>query len=132
MPRRKTTGETAGPAADTAALVPQPRGGALRTGGKPGNKGGGRPPDEVRARLLKIFDTHAVGFLERTLKGKAPAELKLRAVEIAARHTLAAKHEITAVSAEVQVRVQQTVQLIASRESWDSVELLDLLGEIWT
>lgn len=35
-----------------ATLVKQPHGGALRTGGKPGNAGGsGRPPSELRARL---------------------------------------------------------------------------------
>ncbi len=33
-------------------LVPQARGGALLSGGKPGNRGGGRPKDALRAALL--------------------------------------------------------------------------------
>lgn len=44
-------GETAG---DTAALIPQPHGGALRAGGKPGNRGG-RPASAVRRRLRGSF-----------------------------------------------------------------------------
>ena len=43
----KTTDET---------TVPQPHGGALRRGGKKGNKGGpGRVPSEVRAKCLGSF-----------------------------------------------------------------------------
>lgn len=37
-------------AAKSAELIPQPHGGALLTGGVPGNKGGtGRPPDWLKA-----------------------------------------------------------------------------------
>jgi len=39
----KTAAQTAAP-----ALIPQPHGGALLSGGVPGNKGGGRIADEVR------------------------------------------------------------------------------------
>lgn len=34
-------------------LIPQPHGGALKSGGTPGNKGGGRPKDRVRALALQ-------------------------------------------------------------------------------
>ncbi len=47
---------------DSKALVPQAHGGALRTGGKLGNRGGGRTPNELRelfrkplAKLLPII-----------------------------------------------------------------------------
>lgn len=38
-------------------LAPQPHGGALRTGGTPGNKGGtGRPKNEIREAARKDFE----------------------------------------------------------------------------
>jgi hypothetical protein len=59
--------------ADTAALVPQPHGGALRRGGKPGNKGG-RPTAYIRRRLrgalyqrIHIIEGIADGTVEVTL-----------------------------------------------------------------
>ena len=53
----------------TVELIPQPHGGALASGGTPGNKGGGRPPSALReafrgggqARdrdIVNIFRTH--------------------------------------------------------------------------
>lgn len=44
-------------------LVPQPHGGALRKGGKPGNAGGGRPSNEARRKagevLSAVMDRYA-------------------------------------------------------------------------
>jgi hypothetical protein len=51
------------PLAELAAplLIPQPRGGALLSGGKPGNKGGtGRPTNEIREMLRGFVSDHAV------------------------------------------------------------------------
>ncbi len=38
---------------DSKELIPQEHGGALLRGGKPGNKGGGRTPSELRALMRK-------------------------------------------------------------------------------
>lgn len=51
--KRKNNGEIKG----TPGLVPMPHGGALRTGGTPGNAGGtGRPRKVIRDGLLADFD----------------------------------------------------------------------------
>lgn len=50
--------ETAKKSAPT--LVPRPDGrGALLSGGKPGNKGGGRPKDEFQARMRELASREA-------------------------------------------------------------------------
>jgi hypothetical protein len=58
---------------------------------------------------------------------------RLRALAEANRYGLGPQEEITVLSPEVQVRVRQTIQLIASKPSWDSQALIDALGEqVWT
>jgi hypothetical protein len=65
--RKKTPEET--PPADVGELVPQPRGGALLRG-NPGNKGGGRPPDEFRRRMAELVNQEGVEeYLEECLRG---------------------------------------------------------------
>ena len=57
---------TADSAADSAvgqgppALILQPHGGALLRRGKPGNRGGGRTPDEFKARLAELISREDV------------------------------------------------------------------------
>ena len=52
---RKTTAKT------TVAQVAQPHGGALNSGGTPGNKGGtGRPPKEFKDWLASLLDDDTV------------------------------------------------------------------------
>lgn len=41
------------------------------------------------------------------------------------------KNQLTVISPEVQVRVQSTLQLIATKPTWDSEELINALSEIW-
>lgn len=43
------------PSAASAQLVPQPHGGAIRQGGNPGNRGGGRPPSAVRRMARRLY-----------------------------------------------------------------------------
>lgn len=56
-------------------LVPQPHGGALLAAGQPGNRGGGRPRDEVRAKLLTLSQGKSLPFLSRLLDGHVDVEL---------------------------------------------------------
>jgi hypothetical protein len=52
--RRKSAEQSAAP---QPALIPQRHGGALLSGGKPGNAGGpGRPKDELRAKMRTAAD----------------------------------------------------------------------------
>ena len=53
-------------------LIPQPHGGALLAGGKPGNKGGGRPRDEIRRKFLSILSVKGLAILREILD--APRE----------------------------------------------------------
>jgi hypothetical protein len=63
--RAENNGGISGP-----TLVPGPRGGALKTGGTPGNKGGGRPPNEYKAMLARMLNQRSVQeYRNRALKG---------------------------------------------------------------
>lgn len=95
----KINGEIKGP-----ELVPQPHGGALNSGGTPGNRGGtGRPPNEIRALAREIgYDAITIlkGEVER-LKALAatgkpiPVQLVLSINEQMLKYGLGEKHEHT-------------------------------------
>lgn len=54
---KKTTAETA----KQPTKIPQPHGGALNSGGTPGNKGGpGRPPSVLKAFTRELLEDEAV------------------------------------------------------------------------
>ena len=80
---RKTTEKT------TDALVRQPHGGALRTGGAPGNRGGsGRPRNEIRAAMRESLETRlciAEGIADSP---KSNNNDRLKALEFLARYGL--------------------------------------------
>lgn len=155
------------------ALVPQPHGGALATGGMPGNRGGsGRPPsvireacrvdfDERRAVLRAVADgavvetvrVRLVDVLEHancpkcrgklravrdaggvTIRAKrsASAADRLRAADLLGKYGGLAQDIVTVVSPDVQARVRATVEVVMSRERWESSELLDALERVWT
>ena len=80
--RKKTAAKT--------AMVPQKHGGALLPGGVPGNKGGGRPSNELKGSLREILEK-GLPHLEEFVTGEKdarPAD-QLKAIDIAARHGLA-------------------------------------------
>lgn len=63
------------PRADLPPLVPQPGGrGAIYRGGVPGNAGGGRPRDAVRAKLLHLAEGKGVPFLDDLMDGKVSVQ----------------------------------------------------------
>ena len=52
----------------TPSLIPQPNGrGSLLSGGMPGNKGGGRPREEIRIKLRNLITTKGLRYLEDVL-----------------------------------------------------------------
>lgn len=57
-------------AAKSPVHIPQPHGGALLSGGVPGNRGGGRPPDMLGQKLREIGMVHAAPLLEDVMQGK--------------------------------------------------------------
>lgn len=64
--------------------IPQPGGrGALNSGGTPGNKGGGRPREAIRARCRTLFDNHGIKVLKKAIKdAMAEPENTLEAVDV--------------------------------------------------
>ena len=71
------------------AMVPQKHGGALLPGGVPGDKGGGRPSNELRGSMREILEK-GLPHLEEFATGEndtRPAD-QLRAIEIAGRFGL--------------------------------------------
>ncbi len=59
--------------AQTPVLTPQAHGGALLSGGKPGNKGGGRTPNEIRGTLRQIIDDFGVPWITDVLNAPRTA-----------------------------------------------------------
>lgn len=80
MPKSKKTAD------DSSALVPQPHGGALRRG-NPGNKGGGRPPSELRRRLREA-GADRLSVLEEIADGGEKESDRLKAVDMMLRYGL--------------------------------------------
>ena len=70
-------------------MVPQKHGGALLAGGVPGNKGGGRPSNELRGSLREILDEGLPHLQEFATGVSGTPSDQLKAIDIAARHGLA-------------------------------------------
>ena len=109
-------------------LVPQPHGGALLAGGKPGNKGG-RPRSIIREKLSGVMTEHGIGVLEEIIT--APRETtvtcdecghkqevkppssdadRLRGVDIAGKYSIGTIQQID--TEQVRARLEQTLDLI--------------------
>lgn len=79
MSETEITGENSGP-----QKIPQPHGGALLSGGVPGNRGGsggGRPPDEFKARMRELATTaEAEAYFGRCMAGEFGPKFYLAAL----------------------------------------------------
>jgi hypothetical protein len=84
-------------------MMPGRNGGRLRRGGKAGNRGGGRPPNTLRADLRVLLDGPGREVLKAALMGDNPA-IALRAVEIIARYGLGTQDE-KAETGEMVIRI---------------------------
>jgi hypothetical protein len=73
-------------------MMPGRNGGRLRRGGKAGNRGGGRPPNALRADLRALLDGPGREVLKAALTGDDPA-LALRAVELCAKYSIGTRDE---------------------------------------
>lgn len=145
---RETTAQ-----ATAITKVTQPHGGALNSGGTPGNKGGpGRPPGVIRDKFRQLLATNGIKHVEEVLAGtvilagkcekcghKPDRNLRLESrisdrsqvVEFLARYGIGVRDQLDIISPEVRMRIQQTISLIASRSKWESEELLKALDEVW-
>lgn len=122
-------------------LVPQPHGGALKSGGTPGHRGGsGRLPNAIRRKARRMLATRLdiVGHIAdgvtvqfddgEQLKwvSPRPAE-RLQALKLLADWGLGPAVSV----ADVQERIAQQLQVIRSRETWTPEELIGALAPVW-
>lgn len=150
MPSGKSTGKSTNPEIPVGALIPQPHGGAIRNGGT--NIGGsGRPPSELRDRLIgsfaervHILEEFADGEVTLRMVGKCeecghvgdpltPEEVKAAAPQVSDRiraiETLA-KYGIGKPIGEddVRMRLSEQIRIIQAELPADVAEAL--LGKI--
>ena len=121
-------------------MVPQSHGGALRSGGSPGNRGGGRRMDRVK-RMLQRDLLEVAPHLKHWANGVAVEYVedgklqlisptvgeRIRAVEVMDK---IGNGERVAVS-DVRRRMKAQLRAIHTRETWDRDELLAVLDEVW-
>lgn len=99
----KTTAET------VVSKVPQPHGGALNSGGTPGNRGGtGRPRSELRADLRALLDGPGREVLHRVLQSENVL-VALRALDLVAKYGLGSRDED-----ERSLRVTELARLMSA------------------
>jgi hypothetical protein len=70
--KKRNARETKSLTKNTVPMRPGKNGGQLQTG-NPGNKGGGRSPNEIRARLREAMDGH-FDTLEKIARGTIPLQ----------------------------------------------------------
>ena len=125
-PNRKTAVETAG-----LSLIPQPHGGALLSGGVPGNNGGGRPRSVLRQRLRGSFEDRIPVLEEIADDPNADCQDRIRALDVLAKYGIGTVRELSV--DEVRERLRNTVEII--REALAPAvadSLLSRLRPVWT
>lgn len=79
-----SNGKTAAPIRKTAepVKIPQPHGGALLSGGKPGNKGGGRTAEYVKQRAAEILEDPVVWDIQHAYAKAGKPDVLDRALKV--------------------------------------------------
>ena len=142
---------------DLPDVVPQPHGGALYRRGVPGNKGGGRPPSELRKEMREVVGDH-IDTIRRFAEGRATITLRqacpecghepddlpsiqdeikaalptvadrIRAIEMAAKVGFGAR----VTTEDVKERLAQTLDTIrANLDEQAAEDLITRLERIW-
>ena len=78
---------------ETPTLRPQPGGGSLRTG-NPGNRGGGRTPDELRALMREPLAKAIPLVVKMIHDSDTGSRDRLAAVDFLARYSIGTKQEV--------------------------------------
>jgi hypothetical protein len=95
-------------------LVPQPHGGAIRYGNRPGQTPGGigRPPSELRARLRGSFEDRAHVLEEIASDPNASASDRMKALDLMLRYGLGThtEHEVRAESLQLSGDVSEALR----------------------
>jgi len=118
----------------SASRVVQPHGGALLSGGKPGNTGGsGRPRSALRARLRGSFEER-VAVLEGIADDPtAHANDRIRAVDVIARYGLGSADEGLVSADEVREHLRETIAVLRAALSPEQFSaILTELEAVWS
>lgn len=156
---KPTTPAKAKPAA--VALVPQPHGGAIKTGGNPGNRGGGRTPSELRRRLreaaadrVEILEEIADGIVKIPVVGvcekcghqhsaekmgikdiiekAVSANDRKQAIDTLLKYGVGTQDEISVVSPDVMARLEaQASRFVAELEADALAIVKAITDEVW-
>lgn len=80
-------------------LIPQPNGGALMSGGTPGNKGGGRTPNRVREEVRELLHEDGLAELRRRFDKKNIRKIShqdfARYIDTLGKYGIGTKHELS-------------------------------------
>lgn len=112
------------------SLVPQPHGGALLSGGKPGHAPGtGRPASLIRKKLRGSF-AQRIKTLEEIADTAENNNDRLKAIDLMGKYGLGTTKELTVDT--VRERLQQTIDIIRQTlPAEDAKKLLDALEPVW-
>jgi hypothetical protein len=116
MANRKGSGQKS--AAKTPELVPQPHGGALLSGGLPGNPGGGRPKDEFKSRMRELATRQETEAQLITILSDSKHPHFLKALQYATEHGYGRATEHVEHSGAVVQYVVETPSKFTDRGSW--------------
>jgi hypothetical protein len=101
-------------------------------GGTPGNRGGGRPKDKVRA-ALRLAGAKRIKVLREIADGMGedvkPSD-RLKAVDVMLKYGLGVEHEVS--RDDVRGRLRETIAMIRRELSPELAEpLLDKMSALW-
>lgn len=132
MTVRKSAGKS--PKKKEPALIPQPNGGALLSGGKPGNVGNpnapGRPPSAIREKLRGSF-AERVRILEKIADGEAldPSD-RMKAIDLMGKYGLGARKDVD--EDQIRERLSKTLAIITAELDGDVAEaLISKIEVVW-
>ena len=91
--------------------IPQPHGGALNSGGTPGNKGGSKPRSAIRDQCKELFERKGLTRLEKILQSDDTRNSDhIKAGEVLARYGIGELKEVVVSDALILEAVVSTCQ----------------------
>lgn len=110
--------------------IEQPHGGALLTGGVPGNKGGGRPKDEIRA-LCATNLAKATELIQQRLERESDLTIEqiIKAADVSGKYSIGTKSEVDTVVKDPEI-ISHIIEVCVGEFGVDRLKLVDRLAEL--
>lgn len=121
----ENTGENSG-----SRVIPGPHGGSIRTGGNPGNKGGGRPKDEIRALCASNL-AKATELIQKRLEQESELTLEqiIKAADVSGKYSIGTKSEVDTVVKDPEI-ISHIIAVCVDEFGVDRLKLVDRLEEL--